>query len=40
MVIGDYLQYFATNFKWLHNEFGSMGYVNLMDDQGNLTIIQ
>ncbi len=34
MVIGGYLWYVAANFQWLHNKFGRVGYVNLMDDQG------
>ncbi len=40
MVIGGYLRYVAVNFQWLHNEFGRVGYVNLMDDQENLIIVQ
>ncbi len=33
-VIGGYLRYVAVNFQQLHNEFGRVGYVNLLDDQG------
>ncbi len=40
MVIGGYLWDVAVNFQWLHNEFGRLGYVNLMDDQVNLMIVQ
>ncbi len=40
MVIGSYLQYVAVNFQQLHNEYGRVGYVNLIDEQGNLTIVQ
>ncbi len=34
IIIGGYLQYIAANFQWIHNEFGMVGYVNLMQDQG------
>ncbi len=40
MVIGSYQQYIAANFPQLHNEYGRGGYINLMDDQGNLMIVQ
>ncbi len=40
MIIGGYLWYVAVNFQRLHNEFGRVGYVNLPDDNGNLTIVQ
>ncbi len=33
-VIGGYLWYVAANFQQLHNKFVSVGYINLMDDQG------
>ncbi len=39
MVIDGYLKYVAANLQWLH-EFGRVGYVNLMDDRGNLTIVE
>ncbi len=39
-VIGSYLWYVAANFQRLHNKFGRVGYVNLMDDQRNLMIVQ
>ncbi len=33
-VTGSYLQYIAVNFQRLHNEYGRVGYVNLMEDHG------
>ncbi len=33
-VIGGYLWYVAVNVQRLHNKFGRVGYVNLLDDQG------
>ncbi len=32
-VVGGYLWYVAMNFQWLH-EFGRVGYIKLIDDQG------
>ncbi len=34
MVIDGYLRYVAANFQQLHNEFGRVGYGNLMIVQG------
>ncbi len=33
-IIGGYLWYVAAHSQQLHNKFGRVGYINLMDNQG------